>query len=152
MAEQTFITPEIKSMIGKELQSAVCEVEKGAIRKLANAIGDPNPLWQDEEYARKSRYGGIIAPPTFVTALPGATSLPSFLKDSPLQRVLNAGNEIEFFNPIRPGDTMSMITKLADAYERVGKDSIMVFIITETTCKNQRGEVTVRVRNTTILR
>ena len=40
-------------------------VEKGAVRKFAEAIGDPNPLYVDEEAAKASRYGGLIAPPTF---------------------------------------------------------------------------------------
>src|SRR5438105_14453633 len=34
----------------------------------ARAIGDPNPIYADEEYARTTELGGIVAPPTFVTA------------------------------------------------------------------------------------
>ncbi|MCJ7594651.1 MAG: MaoC family dehydratase N-terminal domain-containing protein [Desulfobacterales bacterium] len=36
------------------------------IRKFADGVGDINPLFRDEEYAGKSRYGCIIAPPSFV--------------------------------------------------------------------------------------
>ena len=39
---------------------------KDAIRHWADAIGDLNPLWRDEEYARKTLYGGLIAPPTWL--------------------------------------------------------------------------------------
>ena len=41
------------------------EVEKGAIKKYADAVDDHNPLYWDDEYAKNSRYGSIIAPPGF---------------------------------------------------------------------------------------
>lgn len=34
----------------------------------ARSIGDPNPMYADEEYARSSEVGHIVAPPTFVQA------------------------------------------------------------------------------------
>lgn len=152
MAEQTYVTPELKGMIGKVLGTSVGEVEKGAIKKFAQAIDDSNPLWQDEGRARESRYHGMIAPPTFVASLDPGSSAKSILDNFPLQRRLNAGNEIEYFHPIRPGDTMTMTTTLADVYERAGKDGKMVFFIVEVTYRNQRGEVAARARNTTIAR
>src|SRR5579884_1325558 len=43
-------------------------VEAGHIMLFARSVGDPNPVYHDEEYARRSEVGGIIAPPTFVQA------------------------------------------------------------------------------------
>ena len=42
------------------------EAVRLAIKKFADGIGDPNPLWSDAEYARKTRYGNIVAPPSWV--------------------------------------------------------------------------------------
>ncbi|MGZ6550894.1 MAG: FAS1-like dehydratase domain-containing protein, partial [Tumebacillaceae bacterium] len=53
------------TLIGRSSRPVQNEVEKGAIRKFAEAIGDPNPLYRDPEYAVNTRYGKIIAPPTF---------------------------------------------------------------------------------------
>ncbi|MDP6509730.1 MAG: MaoC family dehydratase N-terminal domain-containing protein [Dehalococcoidia bacterium] len=39
---------------------------KDAIRHFAFGYRDTNPLWTDEEYASGTRYGGIVAPPTFL--------------------------------------------------------------------------------------
>jgi len=39
------------------------------IRHFADASGDRNPLWRNPEYAAKTRWGGIIAPPTFTDAM-----------------------------------------------------------------------------------
>ena len=33
------------------------EVTKDAVRHFVEGIGDPNPLWVDEEYARKTSWG-----------------------------------------------------------------------------------------------
>jgi acyl dehydratase len=43
-------------------------VEYGHVMMFARAIGDPNPVYHDEEYAASTEVGGIIAPPTFVQA------------------------------------------------------------------------------------
>ena len=39
------------------------------IRHFADGMGSRNPLWRDQEYARQSRWGGIIAPPTFTDTI-----------------------------------------------------------------------------------
>ena len=36
-----------------------------AFRQVAVAYGDDNPLWCDPEYGKKTRWGGLIAPPNF---------------------------------------------------------------------------------------
>ena len=41
-----------KSLIGRESETTVVEVEKGAIRRFAEAIGDANPIYADEAAAR----------------------------------------------------------------------------------------------------
>jgi acyl dehydratase len=45
------------------------EATRLAIRKFADGIGDPNPLWSDADYARKTRYGSIVAPPSWIWAV-----------------------------------------------------------------------------------
>lgn len=43
-------------------------IEEGHIMMFARAIGDPNPIYHDRDYAAKSELGSVIAPPTFVEA------------------------------------------------------------------------------------
>ena len=58
-----------KSLIGRESEPVVHDVEKGAIRRFAEALGDPNPIYVDEEAARAAGYPALVAPPTFAAAL-----------------------------------------------------------------------------------
>jgi len=51
-------------------------IEAGAIRHFVEALGDPNPLYTDAEYARQTRWGGIIAPPTFLCTIPAPLPVP----------------------------------------------------------------------------
>ena len=51
-----------RTLIGRESKPVVHEVEKGAIRRFAEALGDPNPLYQDEgPPARPATPGGRAA-------------------------------------------------------------------------------------------
>ena len=43
-------------------------VEASHIMMFARAIGDTNPIYYDEEYAKGTEVGAIVAPPTFVQA------------------------------------------------------------------------------------
>ena len=64
-----YVTDEVRKQIGMQSETRVVEVERGAIRRFAEAIGDPNPLFNDEAAARKTRFGGMIAPPIFCRSL-----------------------------------------------------------------------------------
>ena len=152
MAEDSVITDEMRGMIGVESDTSVYEIEKGAIRKWADAIEDPNPLYYDEEYAKKKGYRSIIAPPAFIAqyAFPVKTSQKQARIRSPFARNLNGGNEYEFFKTVQAGDTITSTTKLAELFEREGRLGNMLFVIYETTYKNQNGEVVAKSRGTSI--
>jgi acyl dehydratase len=75
-ASYRHITPEMvdKEMdrVGKglsALQSFVEVANQDAIRHWAQGIGDMNPLYVEEEYARASVHGGLLAPPSMVLCL-----------------------------------------------------------------------------------
>lgn len=150
MSEESLITPEIRAMMGQEVESPGQEVvDTTAIRRYAAAIGDLDPLYLDEEYARKTSYGGIVAPPTFVFDVSnniftevgedgrekGRVTLPGL-------RVARGGNEWQFFEPARPGDVINRKRKIAEIYEREGRRAgKILFVVTETSYTNQRGQL-----------
>jgi hypothetical protein len=144
------ITDEMKKVIGVESEPTVIEVEKEPIRRFAEAIGDPNPVYHDVEHARKLGYRSIIAPPGFhpqycFPIKKGKSEGPRFR--SPHTRMLNGGNEYEFFQPIQAGDMLSMTTRIADIYERPGRMGNMLFIITENVFRNQKNEMVLIMRH-----
>ena len=145
----SFLTEEMRQQaIGMESVPATMEVEKGAIRRFAEAIGDASPLWNDEVAARKTRYGGLTAPPTFLRSMRGVqVNLPFELSFS---RRLDGGSDWEYFQPVRPGDSITAVARIADLTERSGRLGTMVFMNTVTTYRNQFDEVVATQTNTLI--
>jgi len=95
----------LRSLIGIKLRIPNIFNEfasKEAIRNFANGIGDPNPLWRDEEYAKKTRYGRIVAPPNwFYSIFPTWVSL-----GLPGVHGFHSGSDWEFYKPVFYGDTI----------------------------------------------
>lgn len=62
----------LRERIGKKIDNTAepwCyEASRDNIRHYAHGIGDDNPLWCDPAYAAKTKYGGIIALPSFLFA------------------------------------------------------------------------------------
>ena len=144
MAKESLITDELRSKIGVEGEPRVYEIEKGMVKRFARAIDDPNPLWQDEEYAQKSKYGGIIAPPALIMAL-GWEEFAAEISYG--QAVLHSGTELEYYQPVRAGDTIAITNKLVDVRgrqnQRLGN---MLFLTYERTYRNQRRELVAKCR------
>ncbi len=134
-----YVTDEAKKQIGKVSEARTYEVERGAIRRFAEAIGDPNPLFNSEREARKSRFGSMIATPTFCRSMGAA--IPDIKLDMPTFRGLDGGSEWEYLVPIRAGDRITVQSKLVDLREAAGRLGPMVFSVVETTYTNQFGEV-----------
>lgn len=139
--------------IGEELGSYTYEVERSWIRRFAGALGDPNPLWTDEEYARKQGpFDALIAPPTFYIVMdPVETkelNLQGFLDDIPHERIIlaNGFNEVEYFQPIQAGDFITVTTTYTEILEKDGRSGRLLFPVRENVYRNQRGELVAKSR------
>ena len=144
------VDEEARKQIGPTGEARVYEVERGAIRRFAEAIGDPNPLFNDEQAARKTRFGGMIAPPTFCRSLGSPIPNVRLICLGAEFRGLDGGSDWEYFQPIRPGDRITVQSKLADLREAEGRLGPMVFIVIETSYTNQFGELCATQRSTGI--
>jgi acyl dehydratase len=144
------VTEDALKQIGKAGESRTYDVERGAIRRFAEAIGDTSPVFNDESKARKSRFGEMIAPPTFCRSL--GSPIPDVRLDALGKsfRGLDGGSDWEYFHPIRPGDRITVQTKLVDLKESEGRLGPMVFITMETSYTNQFGELCATQRSTGI--
>lgn len=116
-------------------------IEAGHIMMFSRAIGDKNPIYTDEDYAKSTEPGSIIAPPTFARA--GA----QFDPDYPLRpkigepwfgsgknptgitaagggddgRGLHAEQHFEYHRHLKPGDLLSATCKPGKTWEKHGR-------------------------------
>jgi acyl dehydratase len=108
------------------------------IRHLAAAIGDDNPLWLDAEYARTTRYGGIVAPPLFTYASHSSDRSVGF----PGIFALHAYDEWFFHSAVRVGDRMTAQVALVALEEKPSRWGGQAYHqILQARCTNQRGEL-----------
>src|SRR5439155_1305366 len=82
------------------------EATRDAIYHLALAIGDLSPLYLDEDYARRTRWGTLIAPPIIVQSMDtlravGSSGLPEGL---PGVHSIWTGSRYEWARPVKLGD------------------------------------------------
>ena len=129
----------VRARIGYRTEPREWVVEAGHVRRFAEAIGDPDPRWERE------------VPPTFLVALTARTpDLPEALEYG--RGVLNAGDRFEYERPVRVGETLSVSTRLADAYEKQGSTGGMLFLVWDTEYRDAAGSLVARVRGTRIRR
>lgn len=112
---------------------------RDAFRHFARGIGDPNPLWWREDYARKTRWGGPIAPPCYLYTYARGGGLPVGL---PGVQALWCGDDWEWYAPARVGDVIAAYTRFSDLVEKKSEHAGRTFDQTmETVFVSQRGEV-----------
>jgi acyl dehydratase len=169
------ITDQIKSYIGvsSETEFACDAVERGAVRRFAQAIMDEDPVY-DAQCALNERFGGPIAQPLFTNhilrrpfgtpdpiqerandpdfdGLVLAKGLPTI---EPLAKlaVLNGGSEFEFFRHARHGERVSIMQRYADITSKQSSKGLMYFVEIESEFRTEIGELLMRARRTQIRR
>ena len=148
MATESVITQQMQDAVGVDSAAATYVVEAGAVRRFAEAIGDPNPLYREERAARRSRYGGLIAPPTFLRSMEAGEETVPFR--NPYPEVLDGGSDWQYFEPVRVGDTITVVSRIAGLTERTGRLGPMLMVSRETEYTNQLGDTVAKQLSTYI--
>jgi len=148
------VTDSLKAMIGRAEDPVVHKVEEGAIQRYARSVDDPNPLYNDVEYAAQSQWGRLMAPPGFSGWPVKAKGFDMFKLFEKLQKagaplgLLDGGVEFEFFGHIGAGDMLISVTRVANIEGRETKMGPTMVTTVETTSINERGTVVMIMRNT----
>jgi acyl dehydratase len=124
-------------------------ITRNDIRRWAQGMQNPNPLYYDERYAAESALGEILAPQSFtVNCTVGLGTVPAIQGNIPGTHMLFGGDEWWFYGPrIRPGDRIRSERMLFDY--RVSNTRFAgptMFSRGDTTYINQRGETIAKGR------
>jgi acyl dehydratase len=155
------IPAEALARIGLE-QVRTYEVTAREIRRFAQAVGETNPIHQDEEYAASTPEGGLVAPALFTQVftyddidpalLPADGSPKELDVPLPTDRAVGGGSEYEIFAPVRAGDVLTVSRKLKDVYSKNGKSGQLFFVVVETEFRTEAGAPVARETATYIKR
>ena len=157
----TLLTTEIKAWIGREAHyPAREELGRASIRYFALALGDDNPLYVDDAYAKEAGYPSVIAPPTLICEscqyahqAPNADGYIGHEWHLPVTgcRLIRAGNDYEFTRPVLPTDRISVTWTLEDIVERSrSSGGTQLFVTSVARYRDARGEVVAVNRETLV--
>ena len=136
-------------------------------RRFAYAATDENPLYFDDEAARRAGYRGAIAPPMFVCSMfdhaagpperelradgVAMSAFPGVVR--PDSALLGGGQEVDFLAPVHLGDTLQVTRSLVDHYRRPSRRfGELEFVVMESLLVDQEGTLVVRIRDTLVVR
>lgn len=141
-----------KNAVGKTCAPYEFRVERGKIKEFADAIGDPNPVYRDPEYAKKAGFANVLAPPTLLrTFLYETPDSKNALGVKDWSYIVHGEQEFEYLAPIVAGDVLTGQDRIASMTEKESKRAgLLQIAVIETTFHNQRGEKVQIARRTLV--
>lgn len=151
------LTPEMKAAIGKSGEKVTQEVTTLGIRTFARAVGYTNPIYFDDEAAKKAGHPALVAPPGhFGMAVwnPNRSAGSGQGRDfeSPFKRNLDGGREVEPLERVYAGDILEAVTTLTNLEIVPSRAYGQMMIRTSETVFTRKsdGKVVARSRSTGI--
>jgi acyl dehydratase len=148
-----------KKYIGSETGTHTGDpVSARDIRRYALAIDDLNPIYFDEEAAKKGKWGALTAPMGYVSwavGVPGSEKAVKDLGEDGLATFIGvpdipdawtlgwvrAGEELEFVRPVCVNDRVTVRGKIVDMTEKDGRSGKLIFVTSEFAYSNQNGDL-----------
>lgn len=137
-----------EDIIGKQSEKVINEVERGAVKKFANAIGDSHPIYVDRAYGRKSRYKNNIAPPTFPRVFDYGSIEELKLPNAGL---IHGEQEFEYKRPLVVGETLQCYSKVENYEEKQAKSGNLGFLTVNNIGEDGTGEKIFNAKTVTII-
>lgn len=110
---------DLRRRIGVKIENTVepwnYEATRDAIRHYAHGIGDDNPLWCDPEYAATTKYGTVVALPSFLFTTSRLIS--GYCGGLSGVHAMWAGAEWTWYKPVLRNDSITTEAHLKDLVE-----------------------------------
>ena len=163
MAQKIEIKEEWKAQLGLNSPPWTYEVTTTSVRAFARGVGYTDPVYYDIDAAKKAGYRNLPAPPCYLGTpvfIPGKSddtfSGPKnagidFLQFG-LINILDGGTEVEYFDTLCAGDTLTAVNRLVALDVRESKALGQMLILSfEMEYKDQRNKVVMISRGQAIL-
>ncbi len=147
------LTPEILASIGKSTAPRHETATRRHIRHYAMATRQREPRYLAGEEAPPLYYTALFWPEAPLDDLrPDGLTYDDLLPELPLPRVMAGGVRARFERPIRAGDELIAVRRIADIREKEGKTGPLIFIDTEMEIRTRAGEAILTEVRTLIAR
>ncbi|MCU1657085.1 MAG: hypothetical protein JWO57_1741 [Pseudonocardiales bacterium] len=166
MTDDSLIDERATAAIGTVIAQSSGTVVKKEFQRWAAAVGDRNPLYFDDEFARANGYREAVMPPLYLPhvtlgvvdldtlrpdGIPGESGTSALIPLPKCPRWMAGGDETMFFEPVYDGDPITASRTLDSVEQKHGRSGAFV-LITSTTRYLRRDTVVAQSVVTTIAR
>jgi acyl dehydratase len=137
-----------KDQIGKQSNRVKNTVERGAVKKFAEAIGDLHPIYVDEETGKQSRYQTNIAPPTFPRVF--EYGVIEGLK-LPGKGLIHGEQSFHYERPLLVGEDVYCYSVVKSYAEKKGNFGEMGFLVLESFGEDEAGNTVFSSTSTVVI-
>ena len=134
-----------RSLHEKEHAAGPFEITPDMITAVNASLGEEGLAFTSDDGAKSLGYRGMIAPPTLCSIYVREVQLPDVGLDFGKTQ-MHAGQRVQPIAPVYAGDTLTASSHLKDVYAKTGRSGTMVFVVWETTFRNQHDEVVAEVQ------
>ena len=134
-----------RSLHEKEHLAGPFEITPEMIHAVNASLGEKGAAFNSDEGASERGFRRMIAPPTLCSIFVREVQLPDVGVEFGRTQ-MHAGQRVQPVAPVFAGDKLTASSHLKDVYAKTGRSGTMVFIVWETTFRNQEGEVVAEVQ------
>jgi len=125
-------------LAGKKSNKVLTTVERGTVKKFAEAIGENHPIYIDREYGSKSSYGDNIAPPTFPRTFDYGSIEGLELPNAGL---IHGEQSFEYKRPLVVGENLYCYSQVESYVEKTTKTGSLGFLTLNNCGEDENGQV-----------
>jgi acyl dehydratase len=134
--------------VGKRSTKVKNVVERGAVKKFAEAIGDLHPIYFDEETGRNSRFRNNIAPPTFPRTFDYGVIEGLNL---PNKGLIHGEQTFHYERPLMVGEEILCYSEVKNYFEKKGNFGEMGFLVLESFGEDLAGNTIFSSTSTVVI-
>jgi len=140
-----------KDIIGTKLSNFEYEIGREKIKEFLLAIGEENPIYHDQEEAKKVGYSDTPAPLTFITSI-NFWGNPQWLDDFDklgidVKKLLHLKESYDYVKPIYPNMKVNYSSQVADV--KIGKMNMVTLVAI---LKDEKDDTLLKQESTIIIR
>lgn len=136
------------NQVGKRSNKVKNVIEKGAVKKFAEAIGDLHPIYFDEETGINSRYQNNIAPPTFPRMFDYGVIEGLNL---PNKGLIHGEQTFHYKRPLFVGEEILCYSEVKKYFEKKGNFGEMGFLVLESFGEDLAGTIIFSSKSTIVI-
>ncbi|WP_214484144.1 MaoC family dehydratase N-terminal domain-containing protein [Bacillus sp. SM2101] len=136
-----------RKLIGKRSKKHRNTIERGAVKKFAEAIGDPHPIFIDEKVGTESRYKTNIAPVTFPRVLNYGVIEGLQL---PKKGLIHGEELYHYERPLLVNEEILCYQEVEDYYDKSSNSGELGFLVLKSYGEDVSGNIVFTAKSTIV--